>query len=112
MARKLYDLNPKVETAFISTPEFRKDDLALMVHIYSKILNTDVSKMNFGEICLKIKMGQIPTFDSIRRVRLEMEKKYPELMDKESRKQRMAKVPDYVEYNYNMRNSRNKRECK
>lgn len=85
----------KVEKALRDFPEFREDDLALTVHIYSEIIGKDVSKMKFKKVCSLIKTKEIPPFDSVRRARCKAQELYPELIHKPTQEKRLEEIPEY-----------------
>ena len=78
--------------------ELRKNDLLLMTRVYSELLGKDASRLSFKTICTLIEKKQIPTFDTIRRVRCKAQELFPELIDGPTQMKRKGKMKDYIEF--------------
>lgn len=93
---KIKNIEKVVEKILREDELAQKDDCYLIFRVIQQIYPTEVSK-TFTEVMFNAKNKGI-VFESITRARRKLQKKYPELKDKETAEIRQAEEKEYIEY--------------
>lgn len=91
---KLQSLKKVVEEILQKDKLARKDDCYLILEVIRKMFPLEVGK-TFASVMFNAKSKGI-SFESITRVRRKIQKKYPELKDKETAELRDAEQKEYI----------------
>ena len=75
-------VEPTVKEILENIPETRSDDFRLLYEVYKKFL-PDVENMYFRDVMKYHKELGLPYFESVRRTRPKLQRKYPEHMPPE-----------------------------
>ena len=97
MAR-INKVQPIVLSVLLDNPETRADDHLLVLEVFKKFINPDMSIKTVLEH--HIELG-LPSFASIIRARRKLQAKYPELVNKTAAEIRAEEETEYKDYALN-----------
>lgn len=93
---KLQNLRKVVEEILQKDKLARKDDCYLILEVIRKLFPLELGK-TFASVMFNAKSKGI-SFESITRVRRKVQRKYPELKDKETAELRDAERKEYIDF--------------
>lgn len=98
MYNNLYTTEEVVRKALILFEDARSDDFILIYRTYQLINENAVIREPFYHVMLNHKEYCLPPFESITRCRRKLQKNHPELVNTKSKKKRLKKTNDYIDY--------------
>ena len=87
-----------VKTELETCERCRKDDMFLWYRICVKRSKRNISHISFGNIITNHEAFGLPNFETVRRTRQKVQKKFPYLKDDETVIRRAEAESDYLDY--------------
>lgn len=96
--KDLQNLEPIIKKVLTDFEETRSDDFKLIYAVCREIDFTHTTRELFYEMMMNHDKYHIPPFESITRVRRNVQKKYPELASEKTKKKRQKETEEYIAY--------------